>query len=67
MTLEEMKTSDKVFLTAEDVAPVLGCNPHSVRIQAACNPLALGFPVTVIGNRVKIPRMAFLRYITGEQ
>lgn len=61
MTLEEIIQSDEVFLLPKDIAPVMGCNPQDIRIAARSG--GLGFPVTFIGNRVKIPRIPFLRYI----
>ena len=63
MTLEELRASDKVFLTPADVAPVLGCDPHSIRVAAHQRPELLGFPVIVIGSRVKIPRIPFLIFL----
>lgn len=68
MTLAEIRASDKVMLLAKDVAPVLGCDPHSIRIQARECPEQLGFPVVVIGNRTLIPRKPFLAYLgEGEE
>lgn len=66
MTLEEIRASDKTFLTPADVAPVLGCDPHSIRLQAREFPEQLGFAVTVIGRRTLIPRKSFLRFM-GEE
>lgn len=63
MTLEEIKNSDKDVLTADDVADVLGCNPHAIRLAARQRPDMLGFPVIVIRTRTKIPRIPFLRYM----
>lgn len=67
MTIDEIKNSKKDMLTAADVAGVVGCDPYNIVLQARqdvsthCN--SLGFPVIVIGNRVKIPRRAFLEFI----
>ena len=66
MTITEMETSDKTVLTPGDVAGVLGCNPYAINVQAKQDPARLGFPVAMIGNRVKIPREAFLRWFRGE-
>lgn len=66
MTMAEIKGSDKALLLAKDVAPILGCDPHSIRIQAREYPEQLGFPVVVIGNRTLIPRKPFLRFM-GEE
>lgn len=63
MTLAEIKASDKTMLLPKDVAPVLGCDPHSIRIQAHEYPEGLGFPVVVIGNRTLIPRKRFLEFM----
>lgn len=63
MTVEEIMSSDKAFLSPTDIAPVLGCGPYSISLAARDHPEALGFPVTRVGNRTKIPRLAFLRFI----
>ena len=66
MTLEEVRTSTKPMLTPADVAEILGSDPHSIRLQAKREPDKLGFPVCVVGNRVKIPRTGFLRWYGKE-
>lgn len=66
MTLEEIRASDKPFLTPAEVAPVLGAHPQSIRVAAKEAPELLGFPVTVIGAITKIPRKPFLRFL-GEE
>ena len=63
MTLEEMKASDKLFLTPAEVAPVLGSDPHTVRCTARQRPELLGFPFTFSGSHMKIPRITFLRWM----
>ena len=63
MTLEEIKRSDSVFLKPTDIAPILECNPHFIRVAARDNPELLGFPVTVIGTRTRIPRKPFLAFL----
>ncbi len=63
MTVEEMKQSDKRILTPEEVAQVCECDPAKIRETAKVNPQLLGFPVSVIGTRVKIWRIPFLKYI----
>lgn len=67
MTLEEMRTSSKAFLVPADVAPVLGCDPHFIRVAARDCPEQLGFPVTRLGSRTRIPRIPFLRYLGYEE
>lgn len=63
MTIQEIKSSDAVFLTPADIAPVLGCDPNWVRRAAHNSPELIGFPVCVIGTRTRIPRKPFLRFL----
>lgn len=63
MTLTEIINSTKETLTPGDVAPVLNCDPHSIRVQARDCPERLGFPVVRVGSRTKIPRQQFLRFM----
>ena len=67
MTIQQIRASGKEMLSPADIAPVLGCNPYSINVMAKADPARLGFPVCVIGNRVKIPRRAFLRWIGYER
>ena len=66
MTLDEIRKSDKEMLTPNDIAEVLGCDPHSIRQQAAENITQLGFPAAKICSRIKIPRIGFLKWLEGE-
>lgn len=63
MTIDEINRSTKEVLTPADIAPVLGADPYGINRAARENPEGLGFPVIVIGNRVKIPRRAFLHWM----
>ena len=67
MTLDEIRRSSKEVLTCQDVAPVLSCNPATLHMQAVEQPKRLGFPVIVMGSRVKIPRRPFLKFMEGEE
>lgn len=64
-TLNDLRKSTKDVLTPADVAPVLGCDPHYIRVAARQCPERLGFPVVLIGNRTKIPRIAFIKFMEG--
>lgn len=64
-TLDEIRASGRDVLTPADVAPVLGCDPHYIRVAARQCPERLGFPVVLIGNRTKIPRSAFIKFMEG--
>ena len=63
MTIDQIRESDKTMLTPADVADVLKCDPQSIRTMAKQKPNLLGFPVCVIGSRVRVPKMAFLKFI----
>ena len=63
MTVMEIKNSTKDFLKPEDVAEVLGCHPYSINLQAKDDITKLGFPASLIGTRVRIPRLAFLNWM----
>ena len=67
MTIEEIRASDKTMLTPADVAPILGCNPYSLNIAAKADIKALGFPASLIGTRLRIPRVGFIRWFYGEE
>ena len=63
MTLKEIEESTKEVLTCQEVAPVLKCNPATLHMQAIEEPWRLGFPVIVMGRRVKIPRRPFIGFM----
>ena len=51
--------------TAAQVAPILGSDPQTIRMQARLRPDLLPFPAVCLGSRVKIPKEAFLRVMRG--
>ena len=51
------------FLTVMETALLLGCDPQCLRSQARSNPDQLGFPVTIVGRRIRVPRVPFIEYI----
>jgi hypothetical protein len=63
MTMAEIRASDKDMLIPTDINKILGCDAHTIRLQAREFPESLGFNVVVIGNRTLIPRKAFLRFM----
>jgi hypothetical protein len=66
MTLEELEDLPTEILTCQQIAPLLGANPATIHGQATDRPELLGFPVIVMGWRVKIPKAAFIRFMRGE-
>lgn len=65
MTLEDIEKNPKEFLTVTDIAPYLHSSPSTLRIQAREWPELLGFPVVIVGRRVKIPKTRFVQYFRG--
>lgn len=61
--LDELAALPKELLSPKDVAKVLGCNPQTIRSQAQLDAKELGFPVSLIGKRTYIPKLAFLRWM----
>ena len=66
MTLAEIKELKQDIITPAQAAGALGCDPNYIRTAARQRPELLGFPVTLIRSRVKIPRIAFIKYMEGE-
>lgn len=64
-TLEEIEACGKTMLVPTDVAEYLGCEPYSINRAAKDAPGLLGFPIIVMGSRVRIPREGFVRYCRG--
>ena len=67
MTITEIASSDKTMLTPQDIADVLGADPQTVRVTARTRPETVGFPYTLVGNRMKIPRDGFLNWFYGRR
>lgn len=61
--LDKIIYSSKLFLTPAEVAPVLGTDPQYIRMAARQRPDLLRFEFTCSGNRTKIPRIPFLRFV----
>ena len=62
-SIQDIIALDRDYLTPAEIAGVLGSDPQTIRVAARVDPQRLGFPVVVIGSRVKIPKAAFLRYM----
>ena len=66
MTVAEIQAYPAEYLTADQIAPILGANPDTIRRQAREAPELLGFPRTVIGRRVRFPKRPFLQFLGVE-
>lgn len=65
MTLEDVKAMKDDVITPAVAAQVLRCDPHWIRLAARQHPEWLGFPVVIIKNRTKIPRVSFIKFMEG--
>lgn len=67
--LEELANLDTATLTPKQAAPALGCNPYRINLMAKndAKRSLLGFPVIMVGKRVKIPRIPFLKFLGWEE
>ena len=61
-SLADLEKLECDFLSAAQIAPVLGIDPQYLRGQAQADASKLGFPVIVTGCRVRIPREGFINY-----
>lgn len=60
---DQIENTDIEVLTCANVSGVLRANPATIHLQATERPELLGFPVVVVGSRVKIPRVPFMRFM----
>jgi len=65
-TIEDIKayldTIPRTYLLVSEIAPIIDCNPQSIRTQAQANIADLGFPCSKVGNRLIIPKEGFLNF-----
>lgn len=66
LTLQDIKQMEKDVITPAEAAQVVGCDPQLIRLEAREKPENLGFPVIIVRSRIKIPRMAFIKYMEGD-
>jgi hypothetical protein len=63
-TLTELAAkTDREWFSADEICSVLNTNPQTLRTTARQRPELLGFPAIVSGNRVRFPRIPFLRHM----
>ena len=71
MTLDEIRKSTKEVLTPADICDVLGVAQYTINVQVKADKNngvnSFPFPTILIGTRVKIPRIAFLNAMIGEE
>lgn len=65
--LEELEALETEVLTCAQVGLVLKANPATIHYQAMECPEKLGFPVIVMGSRVRIPKGPFILFLKGAE
>ena len=65
-TLEEIEALPKEMLIPSDIAGYLGCAPYAINVRAQNNSNPFPFPVIVVGRRVIIPKIPFIKVMRGE-
>ncbi len=63
MTLDDLKASSEIWITAKVAAPFLKCDPNALRNKVRNNPEGLGYKVQINKSRVLIHRKDFLRFL----
>lgn len=63
-SVQELIDKPRAYLLATEVGPVLQISDPAIRAQARAG--TLPFPAVVIGQRVRIPKVPFLRYLGYE-
>ena len=66
MTLQELEQLETEVLTPKQVAPILGCQPYTINVAIKNGKNPFPFPVIMMGSRVRIPKMPFLKLMRGE-
>lgn len=65
MTLKEIESLDRDFLTVAEVAGCIHCEPQLIRDEATKTPKYLGFPISKVGHSFKIPKEGFVNWAKG--
>ena len=66
MTIEELEALPVAVLSCAQVAPILKADAYTIHETAMQRPQLLGFPVNIMGRRVRIPKGPFLQFIRGD-
>jgi hypothetical protein len=70
MMLKDLEELPREYLLPAEVADVLGMHPQEIRdhihTSIAKHERPYEFPVITVGNRIKIPKLAFIKYMKGE-
>ncbi len=66
--LGKLEASQELFVYADEIAPVFGVKPETLRRQAKHpNGKPLPFKFVILGEKVYFNRLSFLEYVTGKK
>lgn len=70
MTLSQLESMPREYLTPADIAPIFGVDPQDIRYRIWEDKKkkrnSFQFPVEIFGKRIKIPKAAFIKFMRGE-
>lgn len=66
-TLDEIKALPVEVLLPKHIYKFLGCAQYAINCQAQNDPEKLGYPVSVAGSRVRIPKAGFIAWVEGQK
>ena len=66
-TLKEIEALPKDMLVPKDVYKYLGCSQYTINVCTRDGNNPFPFPIIRIGNRVRIPKIPFVKAMRGEQ
>ena len=56
-------SKEDLYLTPQEVAPLLDCDPNTLRLMARERPEDFRIPYTFVGKRMIFPKLPFLRFM----
>lgn len=64
--LERIEALDKDMLVPTDVCKYLGCSAYTINIAVKNGGNPFPFPVILMGRRVRIPKIPFIKAMRGQ-
>lgn len=64
--LDRIEALPKEMLVPTDVAKYLGCSAYTINIATRDGKNPFPFPVIRVGNRVRIPKIPFIKAMRGQ-
>lgn len=65
--LDRIAALDKAMLVPTDVCKYLRCSAYTINVATMDGKNPFPFPIIRMGNRVRIPKIPFIKAMRGEQ